>query len=816
MSSTNSTQGAEYYSKEGAVTYSTDGPTIVLTYTTNTNPNKPVPTDPLDLEIPAGDEIAFTATYSDADSDLPAEVTLEVHRMDDEDDTTFDNLVQTKTVTSSADPLSVSLSTNLFETGEKYHWRMKVKDARGGVSEWSDLDTASFTAPTNTSGFPPPVDGNPDFAVTKTSARNKYRLEFYNPNSTFTAYDPRPVAVIFDAKSIGIGQTVNGIGECFFTISSDHPQISVINPQRTFWRACRWDSRAGYFRVIGEGLVTNSATSPHSVVFYGVDKLGMLNRNVASLEFVGEANSHLDVTIGDLHDSIMSRGVGAATVTGVTTYPKATITNVTRNAVATITGISFPVAGTVRFAATNTFFVGEKVTISGVTPVGYNLAKQVVTGCTGTYFEIASNSTAAWTSGGIATSETLKYTANNTFTAGDVITITGISPTGYNLTDVTVLGATSTYFTIENGSLTGAYVSGGLATPDKNGTVRYTATNAFTGGQVVTITGISPSNFDAELVTITDRESGWFEIKSEELGTYVSGGSAVLAKHITDLGWEGGTDIFADYSVSGSTKPTAVATKSVQVAGQTAIDALSGFADIVMGGTTNKVIIENPNIGLPAASIETMNVGLRHRHLELADVVKPLWWLQYGVNIKRFRVNDNLNTMATRANIINRTFSTGDGSGFYNGKTDPDLYAQYGLLDVVEVVTDERNDIDFTAQMQYNLHPDRLFTVEMDVVPNSISPFDGYAVGDDVTMYIVDDALSIQKDLTITAQQWIGNANGTEYLAFAFSQKMEKSFIIPTTPADTTSTDTPTSGTTPSATMMGGLVPQYSWSRANS
>ena len=807
MSAINAQQGAEYYSKEGAATYSTTVPTIVLTYTTNTAPNKPTPTFPLSLEIPTGDNVVFAATYGDAENNPPSEVTLEVHK-----DNTFDELFHTVTVATTSDPLSVSVPINIFETGTKYYWRIKVKDSLGAESVWSDATNASFTAPTITSNFPPPVDGNPAFAVTKTNARNKYRLEFYNPNDTFTAFKTTPDAVVFDAKSIGIGHQVNGVGECFFTLKSDHPQAGLIKPQRTLWRACRWDSRAGYFRVIGEGLITNTTSSPHEIVFYGIDKLGMLNRNVASLEFVGEPNSHFDVTLSDLHDSIMARGVAPASITGIRTYPKATITGVSKNSPASITGITFPVAGTVRFTAANTFFVGEKVTMTGVNPVGYNLAAQKITGCSATYFEIASTTTTAWVSGGTATSETLKYTASNEFTADQVISITGVTPTAYNLTDATVLVATATYFAIVDGTATGAYVSGGLATPDKFGTVRYTATNAFTGGQVVNIAGITPSNFNAELATITDRENAWFEIASEELGVWTSGGTATLAKHITDLGWEGGTDIFADYSISGDTKPTAVATKSVQVAGQQAIDALAGFCDIVMGGTTNKAIVENPNIGLPAAKIDTMNVGLRHRHIELADVNKPTWWLQYGVNVKRFKVEDNKRSMASRASIINRSFSTGSGSDFFNGKTDPDLYNEYGLLDVVEIVNDERNDIDFTAQLQYNLHPDRLFTVEMDVVPNSVSPFNGYAVGDDITLYIVDDALSIKKDLTITAQQFIGNANGTEYLAFAFSQKMEKAFIIAQPATDTTSTDSTTSATMQSTS----AAQQFSFSRLRS
>ena len=55
------------------------------------------------------------------------------------------------------------------------------------------------------------------------------------------------------------------------------------------------------------------------------------------------------------------------------------------------------------------------------------------------------------------------YTAANTFKIGQLVTITGMSPGAYNLTNQTITDATSTFFTITNGA-TGTFVSGGTAT----------------------------------------------------------------------------------------------------------------------------------------------------------------------------------------------------------------------------------------------------------------------------------------------------------------------------------------------------------------
>jgi len=59
----------------------------------------------------------------------------------------------------------------------------------------------------------------------------------------------------------------------------------------------------------------------------------------------------------------------------------------------------------------------------------------------------------------------ITYTCANSFAADDYVTITGISPNQYNKTDVQVFTATSTQFTILSSS-TGTYTSGGTAFKD--------------------------------------------------------------------------------------------------------------------------------------------------------------------------------------------------------------------------------------------------------------------------------------------------------------------------------------------------------------
>tara|TARA_B110000908_G_C10231193_1_gene440694 strand:- start:228 stop:1544 length:1317 start_codon:yes stop_codon:yes gene_type:complete len=59
------------------------------------------------------------------------------------------------------------------------------------------------------------------------------------------------------------------------------------------------------------------------------------------------------------------------------------------------------------------------------------------------------------------------YVANQSYQTGDTVSITSMNPSGYNVTDGIITGATATTFTV-SGSEQGAYVSGGIANAKTN------------------------------------------------------------------------------------------------------------------------------------------------------------------------------------------------------------------------------------------------------------------------------------------------------------------------------------------------------------
>jgi hypothetical protein len=64
-------------------------------------------------------------------------------------------------------------------------------------------------------------------------------------------------------------------------------------------------------------------------------------------------------------------------------------------------------------------------------------------------------------------------------------------------------------------------------------TVTVTAVNAFTAGQLVSITGVIPSQYNFTNVAIATRNSSQFTITNSATGTYISGGVAYVPVNLT-------------------------------------------------------------------------------------------------------------------------------------------------------------------------------------------------------------------------------------------------------------------------------------------
>jgi YD repeat-containing protein len=179
------------------------------------------------------------------------------------------------------------------------------------------------------------------------------------------------------------------------------------------------------------------------------------------------------------------------------------------------TSASYDPAGNV-IAATDEM---GTTTVSSYTPGG-NLASE-------TYSNGVHVTGASWSS------STATVTAANTFTTGEKVTVSGVSPSGFNGT-ITVASALPTQFTYSLGSNPGSYSSGGTATAAvtnatwSSNTATITVANSFNVGQKAAVAGISPSGYNGT-VTVTAASSTSFSYAlGTNPGTYSSGGTVSL------------------------------------------------------------------------------------------------------------------------------------------------------------------------------------------------------------------------------------------------------------------------------------------------
>jgi len=84
------------------------------------------------------------------------------------------------------------------------------------------------------------------------------------------------VAVISDARDLGVQLYANDAGSMFFTLPVDHPALPLINPLRQHYIVQRWDG-SQYVDIQG-GFITDYDAGENEVVISGVDYMAAVNK----------------------------------------------------------------------------------------------------------------------------------------------------------------------------------------------------------------------------------------------------------------------------------------------------------------------------------------------------------------------------------------------------------------------------------------------------------------------------------------------------------------------------------------------------------
>jgi hypothetical protein len=84
------------------------------------------------------------------------------------------------------------------------------------------------------------------------------------------------VAVIKDARDVGVQLYANDAGSMYFTLPVDHPVIPLINPLSQHYVIQRWNGSS--YDTIQSGFITDYDASANEVVVTGVDYMTTLNK----------------------------------------------------------------------------------------------------------------------------------------------------------------------------------------------------------------------------------------------------------------------------------------------------------------------------------------------------------------------------------------------------------------------------------------------------------------------------------------------------------------------------------------------------------
>jgi hypothetical protein len=106
------------------------------------------------------------------------------------------------------------------------------------------------------------------------------------------------VAVINDARDVGVQLYANDAGSMYFTLPVDHPAIPLINPLSQHYVIQRWNGSS--YDTIQSGFITDYDASSNEVVISGVDYMTTLNKYYTPIhgpELGAKAIPNTDTTI---------------------------------------------------------------------------------------------------------------------------------------------------------------------------------------------------------------------------------------------------------------------------------------------------------------------------------------------------------------------------------------------------------------------------------------------------------------------------------------------------------------------------------------
>jgi hypothetical protein len=220
------------------------------------------------------------------------------------------------------------------------------------------------------------------------------------------------------------------------------------------------------------------------------------------------------------------------------------------------------------------------------------------------------------------------------------------------------------------------------------------------------------------------------------------------------------------------TKPlvinSATNTYRVFTGGEPRMGFLSNMANIAMEGTTNKVVFGNP-LESDTESYDTFFCDMKYSQGVNDDTV-----LEYGSNVKSFSYSPNYRRLRTRYRIVATNSDSISGvtniwSALQTNALTP--VSTYGVIEEVQAIENLKSQEAADARAAFQLYrsgPNFIRSFSLSVVDGSLIPFKRYKIGDDIRVRISRGIISLDTNITLTGQRYVGNVDGSEQIFFEF------------------------------------------------
>jgi len=215
-------------------------------------------------------DFRFLAEFTDADGDslkfFRVQVSTETDPGGDWSALLWDSDIIAPTI---EDIIDVPYGGGELLPDTTYGYRIMAVDSRNGESAW-DYGTFTTSATYMVEGD---IEGSTSL-IGYNRVRSPHRIVLRVVDRANSRKPGAVTAVITDAANIGVSYFGNSPGDFFFTLPTDHPQVSACEPYQTHWslqfyRGDQWVEKQA-------GILIDFDATEEEVIFYGIDYLGLL------------------------------------------------------------------------------------------------------------------------------------------------------------------------------------------------------------------------------------------------------------------------------------------------------------------------------------------------------------------------------------------------------------------------------------------------------------------------------------------------------------------------------------------------------------